>query len=92
MYELDSIARKLVLVCTNERHDGRECCADKNSVELHQKIKFAVASVDPRIRVSKSGCLDRCSTGTTVVIMPDNIWLGRVQEQDIPELVKLIIQ
>lgn len=90
MYELDKTFRKLVLVCTNERHDGRECCADKGSAGLHQKIKFAVASVDPRIRVSTSGCLDRCSTGPTVVIMPDNIWLGRVQEQDIPELVKLI--
>ncbi len=92
MYELDKTFRKLVLVCTNERQDGRECCADKNSADLHQKIKFAVSAVDPRIRVSKSGCLDRCSTGTTVVIMPDNIWLGRVQEQDIPELVKMISQ
>lgn len=92
MYELDHPSRKLVLVCTNERHDGRECCADKGSVDLYQKLKFAVAAVDPRIRVSKSGCLDRCSTGTTVVIMPDNIWLGRVQEQDIPELVRRINQ
>ncbi len=90
MYELENTFRKLVLVCTNERHDGRECCADKGSVELHQKLKFAVAAIDPRIRVSKSGCLDQCSTGTTVVIMPDNIWLGRVQEHDIPELVQLI--
>ncbi|KKW32968.1 MAG: Ferredoxin 2Fe-2S protein [Candidatus Uhrbacteria bacterium GW2011_GWA2_52_8d] len=90
MYELEKNFRKLVLVCTNERSDGRECCADKGSLELHQKIKFAMAAVDPKIRVSKSGCLDRCSTGSTVVIMPDNIWLGRVQEQDIPELVKRI--
>lgn len=90
MYELDNPSRKLVLVCTNQRNDGRECCADRGAVDIHQKLKFAVAAVDPRIRVSKSGCLDRCSTGTTVVIMPDNIWLGRVQEQDIPEIVKLI--
>lgn len=92
MYQLNQCARKLILVCTNERHDGRECCVDKGAVELHQKMKLAMAAVDPRIRVSKSGCLDRCSTGTTVVIMPDNIWLGRVQEQDIPEIVKLITQ
>lgn len=92
MYELDNPSRKLVLVCTNERNDGRECCADKGATEIHQKLKFAVAAVDPRVRVSRSGCLDRCSTGTTVVIMPDNIWLGRVQEQDIPEIVKRISQ
>lgn len=92
MYHLENPPRKLVLVCTNQRQDGRECCAEKASIDLHQRIKFAVAAVDPRIRVSKSGCLDRCSTGPTVVIMPDNIWLGRVQEQDIPEIVKLITQ
>jgi len=90
MYELDNSAHKLVLVCTNERNDGRECCADKGAGDFHQKLKFAIAAVDPRVRVSRSGCLDRCSTGTTVVIMPDNIWLGRVQEQDIPDIVKLI--
>ncbi|NQV90700.1 (2Fe-2S) ferredoxin domain-containing protein [Candidatus Uhrbacteria bacterium] len=90
MYSLDEKFRKLVLVCTNNREDGRECCAQKNALEFHKKLKFTVAAVDPRIRVSKSGCLDKCSTGVTVVIMPDNLWFGRVMDQDIPELVKLI--
>ena len=90
MYTLDTNFKKLVLVCTNSREDGRECCAQKGAVELHQKLKFAVAAVDPRIRVSKSGCLNKCSTGPMVVIMPDNLWFGRVSKHDIPELVKLI--
>ncbi len=81
--------RKLVLVCTNERTDGRECCMAKGSVELHAKIKEAVKAVDPTVRVSKSGCLDNCPTGPTVVIMPDNIWLGMVTDADIPEIVRL---
>lgn len=90
MKPADKPFRKLVLVCTNERTDGRECCAQKGAVDLHHKLKMAVAAVDPSIRVSKSGCLDNCATGVTVVIQPDNIWLARVQEQDIPELVALI--
>ena len=90
MRPADKPFRKLVLVCTNERTDGRECCAQKGAVDLHYKLKMAVAGVDPSIRVSKSGCLDNCSTGITVVIQPDNVWLARVQEQDIPELVALV--
>lgn len=90
MYALDKTFRKLVLVCVNDREDGRDCCAQKGATELHKKLKFAVSAVDPRIRVSKSGCLDQCSIGVTVVIMPDNIWFGRVMEHDIPELVKHI--
>lgn len=92
MRSADKPFRKLVLVCVNERADGRECCAQKGAVDLHSKLKMAVAAVDPSIRVSKSGCLDNCATGITVVIMPDNIWLARVQEQDIPDLVAMIIK
>jgi (2Fe-2S) ferredoxin len=80
----------LVLVCTNLRTDGRECCADKGGAELHTKLKEQLRSIDPMIRVSKSGCLDRCSEGATVVIMPQNIWLGGVTEADIPAITELI--
>jgi (2Fe-2S) ferredoxin len=90
MYELDQTVKKLVLVCANKRQDGRECCGEKGAEAIRQKLKHALALVNPQIRVSKAGCLDRCSTGVTVVIMPDNIWLGRVQEHDISELVKRI--
>ncbi|MBI4438231.1 (2Fe-2S) ferredoxin domain-containing protein [Candidatus Uhrbacteria bacterium] len=90
MHPADNPFRKLVLVCTNERQDGRACCASLGAVELHQKLKMAVAAMDPTIRVAKSGCLDHCAAGVTVVIMPDNIWLARVQEQDIPEILTLL--
>lgn len=78
---------RLVLVCTNERTDGRESCGPKGGVELHRHLKEAIKQRDPRIRVSRSGCLDNCKTGPTVVIMPDNIWLGGVTEEDIPRIV-----
>lgn len=89
MNELPKRHRKLVLVCTNVREDGRECCGMKGSAELHKKLKEAMKAVDLTIRVSKTGCLDRCSEGATVVIQPDDIWLGGVTESDIPEIVKL---
>jgi len=89
MRETEPKYRKIVLVCTNERMDGRECCAEKGSLELFQKLKMAMAGADPSIRVIKTGCLGHCETGTTVLIMPDNIWLGRVQEQNIVEIISL---
>ncbi len=79
--------QRLVLVCTNERTDGRESCGPQGGVELHKHIKEAVKLVDPTIRVSRSGCLDNCSTGPTVVIMPDQIWLGGVTNEDVPRIV-----
>lgn len=91
MIDVGTKCRKLILVCTNLREDGTECCGLSGSVELHKKLKEAVKAVTHDVRVSKSGCLDRCSTGATVVIMPDNVWLGRVTEADIPEIVKMIV-
>lgn len=82
--------RKLVLVCTNERTDGRECCLNKGAPELHAKLKEAVKAVFTDVRVSRSGCLDNCKTGITVVIMPDNVWFGAVQEEDIPKIVDML--
>ncbi len=79
--------QKLILVCTNRREDGRECCAAKGSLEVYHALKAAVKAMDPHIRVSQSGCLDNCATGTTVVIMPDALWLGAVTQEDIPALL-----
>ncbi len=88
MQDIGKKHRKIVYVCTNKRDDGRECCADKGSVELHKKLKEEMKKIDLTVRVSKCGCMDRCSEGPTVAIMPDDVWIGGATEADIPEIVK----
>lgn len=84
--------RKIVLVCTNERTDGRECCAKKGAVDLRHELKMRLAALDPTIRVSKAGCLGTCSDGANVLIMPDNVWLKHVTMSDVEEIVELIVR
>lgn len=86
----DKQHRKLVLVCVNQRDDGRECCADKGSAELYEKLKAAIKSVYPDVRVSRTYCLGNCQSGATVAIMPDNVYFGEVTEKDIEVIVKQI--
>lgn len=81
---------KLVLVCTNEKPDGRPCCAQKISPEFYHALKMAVAGMDPTIRVSKTGCLGNCESGATVAIMPKNVYLGEVKEKDIPDILEML--
>lgn len=83
--------RKLVLVCTNVKDNGRECCGAKGSVELHAKLKEAMSAADPLIRVSRTGCLGNCATGVSIVIMPDNLWFGGVNMNDVDEIVRLTV-
>lgn len=87
---VDPKFKQLVLVCVNERTDGRECCAHKNSAELYEKLKAAVKQSCLGVRVSRTYCLDHCETGATVAIMPRNVYLGEVTEDDIPEIIRMI--
>ena len=82
--------RKLVLVCTNSRPDGSNCCALRGSETLFEKLKGAVKAQFVDVRVVRSSCLNNCETGASVVIMPDNVWLGEVTEGDIPELLEML--
>lgn len=88
MKEAELTYRKLVLVCVNERTNGRECCKAKAAEELYTEMKRAFMEADPTIRVVKTGCLGPCLTGASVVIMPDDVWLGEVRVQDVPGLVE----
>ena len=88
MRDIGKKYRKVVLVCTNLKENGKECCGMKGAEEIRLKLKEEMKKADLTVRVSKSGCLDRCSEGVTVAIMPDDVWLGGVTEADIPDIVK----
>ena len=39
------------------------------------------------MRANKSGCLDQCEHGPTVVVYPDTVFYGFVTEADIDEII-----
>ena len=80
---------KLILVCLNERTDGRASCLPRGSLEVHARLKGWVKEhgLSGRVRVSRSGCLDQCSRGTTVVVLPEFCWYGGVTVEDVDRIV-----
>jgi (2Fe-2S) ferredoxin len=40
------------------------------------------------IRAQKTGCLDTCGMGPSVVVYPEGVWYGNVQLSDIKEIVE----
>jgi (2Fe-2S) ferredoxin len=40
------------------------------------------------VRANRSGCLDQCERGPTVVIYPQAIWYGRVTPEDVPRIIE----
>ena len=73
-----------VFVCGNRREDGhpRGCCDPAAAEALHKAFKQAVAErgLQRRVRANRSGCLDQCEHGPTVVVYPDAVWYGGVTE------------
>ena len=89
MRDLGARFEKMVLICLNQRPDGRICCANRGSAEVHARLKQWVRDhgLAGKIRVSKSGCLDQCSQGTTVVVLPEFRWYGGVTVEDVNQIV-----
>lgn len=83
---------KHVFVCLHQREAGgsRGSCAQKGSEALLKAFKGAAkkAGLDQTVRVQKSGCLDNCENGCSVVVYPEGVWYGHVTEADVGELVE----
>lgn len=81
-----------LFVCTNDRPPGhpRGCCKERGSEALVQLFKQELAKLGlhKEVRAQKAGCLDACEDGPTVVIYPEGVWYGRVQERDVAEIVQ----
>ena len=89
MQALDPGLEKLILVCLNERTDGRPSCLPRGAQEVHARLKGWVKEHDlsGRVRISKSGCLDQCARGTTVVVLPEFCWYGGVTLEDVDRII-----
>ena len=81
--------KKYIFVCENKRAEG-ECCAAKGSEHLRGRLKQAIRDkgLKGRVRVSRYGCLDVCSEGANVLLMPDNVWFKHVEEKDVEAIVE----
>lgn len=82
--------RKHVFVCNNERTDGsRPSCGGEHGMHLIELFREKLNQDGPvrDIRIQKSGCLDICERGPTVVVYPEGIFYGNVQPDDVEEIV-----
>lgn len=81
--------QKTVFVCLNEREAG-PCCARGGSERIHALLKAAVKErgLNAQVRVSRSGCLNRCGQGPNIMVFPDNVWYAAATEADVPAILE----
>lgn len=81
-----------IFVCCNHREPGnaRGCCDPDESEALRNAFKAELKKrkLGHCVRANKSGCLDQCELGPTVVIYPQAIWYGGVKLSDVPRIIE----
>ena len=81
-----------VFVCHNTRPEGapRPSCTADGKSELHTQLQqlTKAAGLGSAVRINKSGCLDQCEHGPTVVVYPEAVWYGHVTAEDAAEIVQ----
>jgi (2Fe-2S) ferredoxin len=81
---------KHIFICTNERPEGtRVSCGEGHGLALVAAFKKAIndKKLEMPVRAQKSGCLDICELGPSVVVYPDGVFYGNVQLSDVQEIV-----
>ncbi len=75
-----------VFVCT-----GGDTCPTQGDTEKYVKILragVAQAGRHREIRINKAGCFSQCGNGPMMVVYPENVWYGGVQESDLQEILE----
>ena len=85
--------RKHIFICQNQRplDHPRGSCDPNNTGELQKIFKKKLAEHGIRgdvVRANKSGCLEQCEHGPTVVVYPDEVWYGGVRFEDVDEIIE----
>lgn len=80
--------RRHAFVCTNQKAEGKKCCGETHGKALVAmfKDKLKEANLHHEIRIQAAGCLDVCKQGPGMVIYPEGIFYGNVQQEDVDEI------
>ena len=79
-----------VFCCVNVRpaDHPRSCCSARGSVDLQAYMKSRVKELGLKdIRINKSGCLERCEMGPSMVIYPEGVWYTYDSPEDVDEII-----
>jgi (2Fe-2S) ferredoxin len=86
------VFERYVFVCHNTRPADapRPSCTTDGKSELFTQLQLLskAAGLGGRVRINKSGCLDQCEHGPTVVVYPEAVWYGNVKPEDAAAIVE----
>ena len=87
--------KKHILVCVNEREEGKDCCSRVGGQDVFVELKSWVRDegLTQQVWVTRTRCLGFCNAvGTTVVVYPERMWFLEVEKKDLERLKEKICE
>lgn len=87
---MDQKYQKHLFICTNQRPAGaRVSCGEGYGLALVAAFKKAILhyGLNTEIRAQRTGCMETCELGPSIVVYPEGIFYGHVQLSDVDEIV-----
>jgi (2Fe-2S) ferredoxin len=81
---------KHIFICTNQRAEGeRKSCGEACGMQLVYAFKKLIKEkgLKGKIRAQRTGCLDACDFGPSMVVYPECIYYGAVNPEDVEQIV-----
>jgi (2Fe-2S) ferredoxin len=83
---------KHIFICVNQRAEGapRKSCGEAHGLEIVEafKKKLKEKNLPIKLRAQKSGCLDICDFGQTLVVYPEGVFYVGVSLNDVDEIIE----
>jgi (2Fe-2S) ferredoxin len=83
---------KHIFICVNQRAEGapRKSCGEAHGMEIVEafKKKLKEKNLPIKLRAQKSGCLDICDFGQTLVVYPEGVFYVGVSLNDVDEIIE----
>lgn len=83
--------QKHIFICTNQRKEGeRVCCGEGHGMELVNAFKESIKKrgLKATVRAQRTGCFDICERGPSIAVYPEGIFYGKVQLNDVEEIIE----
>ncbi len=78
-----------IFICVNQKAEGKACCGEERGKELVDKFKELIVQkgLNGKVRAQRSGCLDACKFGPSIVIYPEGTYYGHVNLKDVERII-----
>ncbi len=83
--------KKHIFICENLRdaESGKISCGQRQSAHLRSQLKEKLKQqgLHKSYRINSAGCLGHCQHGPVMVIYPQAVWYGGLEESDLDEVL-----